>query len=146
MNMLHLFCKEDVTLPTVELKTKIEKIITLSKGEQYKGIEHSDTVALFDETADGETYFYEIDIQKAVKYFALVDCEVIVGDGKTSFRLKPEEYKGYSGTFCWNETFKKYEGKILGIKQTIVYEGNNLLELNANFQKAVDCYLQETMI
>ncbi len=145
-NMLYLLCKKNVTLSTIEVKTKTEKNITISKGEQYKGIEQNDAVTLFDEAVDGETYFYKIGIQEVVKYFALVDCEVIVGDGKTNFRLKPEEYKGYNGTYCWNEAFNKYEGKILGIKQTIVYEGENLHELNINFQKAVACYLQETAI
>ena len=51
------------------------------------------------------------------------------------------EYKGYSGTVEYSSADNVLFGKVLGIKSLISYEGQSVDELKADFEGAVDDYL-----
>jgi len=52
------------------------------------------------------------------------------------------EYKGYYGTVEFSAADKVLFGKVLGIKGLISYEGNSVQNLKADFEGAVDDYLE----
>lgn len=51
------------------------------------------------------------------------------------------EYKGYIGTVEWSEEDKCFHGKVLFIRDLVIYEGKNLEELKHDFEIAVDDYV-----
>ena len=56
-------------------------------------------------------------------------------------------YKGYSGTVEFSDADNVLFGTIAGITDMISYEADNVAELRAAFQEAVDDYLQHcTMV
>lgn len=142
MNMVYLVCNEDITVSALETKLEEFVEITLEKGKRYKGIEDGKKLSLYIETEERDTRFYLFDIKDAVKLFTAADCTVITGKGETEFRLRPEEYKGYNGTYHWNEREKAYVGEVLGVEEKIVYTGKDLFDLNNNFKVAVDLYIE----
>lgn len=52
------------------------------------------------------------------------------------------EYKGYSGTVEYSPEDNILFGKVLGIRSLISYEGQSISELRADFEGAVDDYLE----
>lgn len=52
------------------------------------------------------------------------------------------EYKGYNGTVEYSADDNVLFGKIIGIKSLISYEGQSVVELKADFESAVDEYLE----
>lgn len=52
------------------------------------------------------------------------------------------EYKGYSGTVEYSADDNILFGKVIGIKSLISYEGQSVDELRADFEDAVDEYLE----
>ena len=52
------------------------------------------------------------------------------------------EYKGYLCNVEFSEEDALFYGKVLGIRALVSYEGNNAQELIADFQGAVDDYLE----
>ena len=52
------------------------------------------------------------------------------------------KYKGHSGTVERSADDNTLFGKVIGIKSLISYEGNNVNELRADFEGAVDEYLK----
>ena len=55
------------------------------------------------------------------------------------------EYKGYIGSVEFSENDGVFYGKVQGIRSLISYEGDNLSELAADFQGAVDDYTEEKL-
>lgn len=52
------------------------------------------------------------------------------------------EYKGYKGSIEYSKEDKCFFGKLQGMTRDLVtYEGNNIEELKADFEGAVDDYL-----
>ena len=52
------------------------------------------------------------------------------------------EYKGYYGSIEYDKENKCLCGKVLGMtKDTILYEGNTVAELENDFQNAIDSYI-----
>lgn len=52
------------------------------------------------------------------------------------------EYKGYQGSVEYSKEDDCLVGKVLGMaKETILYEGNTLEELKADFEAGIDSYL-----
>ena len=52
-------------------------------------------------------------------------------------------YKGYVGSIHFSKEDNCFYGEVLGmINHMITYEGNNLAELQKDFEGAVDDYLQ----
>ncbi len=52
------------------------------------------------------------------------------------------EYKGYSGTVEYSSEDNILFGKVIGIKSLVSYEGQSVDELRADFEGAVDEYLE----
>lgn len=52
------------------------------------------------------------------------------------------EYKEYVGTVEWYDDKNKFEGKALGIRSNITYEGKDINELRNNFYKSIDNYIE----
>ena len=52
-----------------------------------------------------------------------------------------ESYRMFDGTVDYDDIKKCYCGKILGIKDQITYEADNLNDLYAEFCKVVDAYI-----
>ena len=52
------------------------------------------------------------------------------------------EYKGYIGSIEFSETDRIFYGKVQGIRSLISYEGSDANELIADFQSAIEDYLQ----
>ena len=52
------------------------------------------------------------------------------------------DYKGYSGTVEYSSEDGVLFGKVIGIKSLISYEGKSVDELKADFEDAVDDYLE----
>lgn len=50
-------------------------------------------------------------------------------------------YKGYNGSVCFSAEDKILHGNVLGIRDSVVYEADNVLSLEQNFKNAVDEYL-----
>jgi predicted HicB family RNase H-like nuclease len=51
------------------------------------------------------------------------------------------EYKGYNGSVLFSAEDKILHGSVLGIRDAVVYDGNDVRSLEKNFQNAVDEYL-----
>ncbi len=51
-------------------------------------------------------------------------------------------YKGYVGTIEVDFESKVLHGKVIGLRDTITYEGNTLQELEASFKGSLDDYLE----
>lgn len=51
-------------------------------------------------------------------------------------------YKNYYGGIDFSIEDKCYHGKLLGVKDLISYEGNNIDKLKEEFKKAVDDYIE----
>jgi predicted HicB family RNase H-like nuclease len=51
------------------------------------------------------------------------------------------EYKGYNGSVLFSAEDKILHGSVLGIRDAVVYDGNDVNSLEQNFQNAVDEYL-----
>jgi predicted HicB family RNase H-like nuclease len=52
------------------------------------------------------------------------------------------EYKGYYGTVEYSSEDNILFGKVIGINSLISYEGSSVDELKADFEEAVDDYLE----
>lgn len=52
------------------------------------------------------------------------------------------EYKGYFGTVEYSSSDKVLYGKVIGVNGLISYEGNSVDELQADFEAAIDDYLE----
>ena len=52
------------------------------------------------------------------------------------------EYKGYLGSVEYSDEDKVLYGKVLGVKSLISYEGESVTDLQADFEDAVDDYLE----
>lgn len=52
------------------------------------------------------------------------------------------EYKGYRGTVVYEPDDEMYHGRLAGISDTIIYEGNTVEELETDFREAVEDYLE----
>ena len=53
------------------------------------------------------------------------------------------KYKGFKGTVAYSAADKCLHGSIVGIPDTVIYGGNDLIELVNNFNKAVDEYIED---
>lgn len=53
------------------------------------------------------------------------------------------EYKGYKGTVEYSKSDDCLFGKVVGMhKDLILYEGNTIVELRADFEAGIDSYLE----
>lgn len=52
------------------------------------------------------------------------------------------EYKGYNGSVLYSAEDKLLHGRVIGIRDAISYEGQDVRSLERNFKAAVDEYLQ----
>lgn len=52
------------------------------------------------------------------------------------------EYKGYNGSVLYSAADKVLYGRVVGIRDTISYEGTDVRSLEKNFKAAVDEYLR----
>ncbi|MDR0935628.1 MAG: toxin-antitoxin system HicB family antitoxin [Oscillospiraceae bacterium] len=52
------------------------------------------------------------------------------------------EYKGYRGSAEYSAADKIFWGQLMGISDSVTYEGNNQSELQADFEAAVNDYLE----
>jgi len=52
------------------------------------------------------------------------------------------EYKGYIGNVAYSGADEVFHGKLLGISDHIIYEGDSITTLKRDFMEAVDDYLQ----
>lgn len=52
------------------------------------------------------------------------------------------EYNGYLGTVAFSAEDKTFYGKIQGINDLVLFEGEAVPELESNFKEAVDDYLE----
>lgn len=50
-------------------------------------------------------------------------------------------YKGYDGSVLYSAEDHCLHGRILGISDTVIYDGTNVRDLEKNFRGAVDEYL-----
>jgi predicted HicB family RNase H-like nuclease len=51
------------------------------------------------------------------------------------------QYKGYDGSVLYSGEDKILHGRILGLRDMVTFEGENVRELEENFKQAVDEYL-----
>lgn len=51
-------------------------------------------------------------------------------------------YKGYTGTYQYNKDDKLYFGKLNIPNDYIMFQGTTIAEIKADFNEAVDCYLE----
>ncbi|MDR0858923.1 MAG: hypothetical protein LBN97_07830 [Oscillospiraceae bacterium] len=56
--------------------------------------------------------------------------------------MKLTDYKGYRGSAEYSVPDKIFWGKLLGIRDSVSYEGSNRAELQADFEYAVDDYIE----
>ena len=52
------------------------------------------------------------------------------------------KYKGYRGSIIFSVEDNCFWGKVLGVKGSNSYEGNNFEELNVRFKEAIDTYIE----
>jgi predicted HicB family RNase H-like nuclease len=50
-------------------------------------------------------------------------------------------YKDYNGSVVYSDEDEILHGRILGIRDVVTFEGENVRKLKANFEQAVDEYL-----
>lgn len=60
---------------------------------------------------------------------------------------KPDtlKYRGYEGSVLYSEDDHCLYGEVLGVRDTILYEGSSLEELEGDFRSMVDLYLQDSV-
>jgi predicted HicB family RNase H-like nuclease len=51
------------------------------------------------------------------------------------------EYKGYDGSVLYSAEDRLLHGRILGIRDMVLYDGSSIREIEKNFRGAVDEYL-----
>ena len=51
------------------------------------------------------------------------------------------QYKGYPGSAEFDDDAKIYHGQVIGLKDSITFQGKNLDELKQAFKDSVDDYL-----
>ena len=51
-------------------------------------------------------------------------------------------YKGYDGSVLYSAEDKLLHGKIVGIRDAVLYDGEDIPEIEKNFRSAVDEYLE----
>lgn len=56
--------------------------------------------------------------------------------------MRELEYKNYRGSIEYSEEDKCLFGQVQGIRSLILYEGQTLEELEADFRDAIDDYLE----
>ena len=54
---------------------------------------------------------------------------------------KPMEYKGYHAKIEYSDEDKTFVGRVLGINDFLVFEGNTVQELTEMFHNSIDDYL-----
>lgn len=52
------------------------------------------------------------------------------------------KYKGYLGQVEYDADAKVFHGEVIGLKDTITFEGTTVEELEKEFRKSIDVYLQ----
>lgn len=52
------------------------------------------------------------------------------------------QYKGFVGSIEYSDEDSFFYGKVLGIRSLISYEGENMLDFIADFQRGVDSYIE----
>lgn len=52
-------------------------------------------------------------------------------------------YRNYNGTVEYSKEDRCLFGKVIGIKSLLSYEGDSVKELEENFQKVIDDYLED---
>lgn len=57
--------------------------------------------------------------------------------------MKHLEYKGYTGTIEYSKEDELLFGKVLGIKSLLSYEGSTGTELEMDFNRVIDEYLED---
>jgi predicted HicB family RNase H-like nuclease len=50
-------------------------------------------------------------------------------------------YRGYAGSIVFSERDQVFHGRVVGIKDMLSFEGENVTELTTDFHNAVDEYL-----
>lgn len=63
-------------------------------------------------------------------------------EGRFNMRNNILEYKGYCGSVDFSAEDDVLFGSVIGIRGLISYEGKSIDELRANFEGAVDDYLE----
>ena len=53
------------------------------------------------------------------------------------------EHKGFYGTVEWSEEDKVFYGKVIGVNDLLLYEGETIDELRKMFYEYVDDYIEE---
>lgn len=53
------------------------------------------------------------------------------------------KHKGFKGTVAYSAADKCLHGRIVGIPDTVIYGGNDLIELVDSFNQAVDEYIKD---
>ncbi len=56
--------------------------------------------------------------------------------------MKTVSYKGFTGSVEYDEEYKIYHGKLLDIKDLVLYEGHSLEELKNDFHEAIDRHIE----
>jgi len=51
------------------------------------------------------------------------------------------KYKGYMGKVDYDSDAKLFHGEVIGLKDTITFQGTNPEELECEFKKSIDVYL-----
>jgi len=51
------------------------------------------------------------------------------------------KYKGYIGQVEYDDEAKLFHGEVVGLKDTITFQGTTVKELEKEFQKSIDVYL-----
>ena len=52
------------------------------------------------------------------------------------------KYKGYIGQVEYDAEAKLFHGEVIGLKDTITFQGTNVAELEREFKKSIDVYLE----
>jgi predicted HicB family RNase H-like nuclease len=56
--------------------------------------------------------------------------------------MKPMTYNGYAARISYSDEDELFVGRVVGIRDIITFHGENVSELRAAFQEAVDFYLE----
>lgn len=52
------------------------------------------------------------------------------------------KYKGYIGQVEYDSDAKLFHGEVIGLKDTITFQGTTVAELEREFKKSIDVYLE----
>lgn len=55
--------------------------------------------------------------------------------------LKTQNYKGYNGSYMWDEEAQIYHGRLNDTTDVITFEGKTIEALTADFEDAVEDYI-----